>query len=408
MSKLASKLPTTFFLVTIAGCLGPTAQAQACSQPPTGLISWWPADGTPQDLVGGYDAQLSSGAGYVAGIVGQAFTLDGIDDVIQIPFDSPFDFSAGSPITIEAWIHPTSIDHGGPIVAKGQDNGSRNWWFGITGTGGQAGVAFFYSSVSGMIQQYETAGRPIQAGTWHYVAVSYVFGDASTIAIHIDGQVTSGSWTFGTGNVPPATNNFLPRIGGEEDPGANDRFVGHVDEVSIYEHSLSECQLRRIYLAGTAGKCKGDSDLDGVLDLDDNCPIASNSGQTDTDFDGAGDECDCAPGDPGLVAAPPEVDGLRLGGFGNQDRLDWCGITDDTGPATRYDICRGSTAGLPVGTESSEICLQNDHNSATIDDSAVPLDGEAFWYLVRGQNTCGTGTYGYTSDLSERMTSVCP
>lgn len=35
-----------------------------------------------------------------------------------------------------------------------------------------------------------------------------------------------------------------------------------------------------------------DSDFDGVVDLDDNCPIDSNTNQLDTDADGLGDECD--------------------------------------------------------------------------------------------------------------------
>jgi len=35
-----------------------------------------------------------------------------------------------------------------------------------------------------------------------------------------------------------------------------------------------------------------DDDDDGVLDVDDNCPLISNPGQTDTDADGRGDACD--------------------------------------------------------------------------------------------------------------------
>lgn len=38
-----------------------------------------------------------------------------------------------------------------------------------------------------------------------------------------------------------------------------------------------------------------DQDLDGVLDVDDNCPLVANPDQTDTDDDGIGDECDPTP-----------------------------------------------------------------------------------------------------------------
>ena len=35
-----------------------------------------------------------------------------------------------------------------------------------------------------------------------------------------------------------------------------------------------------------------DSDRDGVLDLEDNCPVISNPNQQDIDEDGLGDVCD--------------------------------------------------------------------------------------------------------------------
>ena len=43
---------------------------------------------------------------------------------------------------------------------------------------------------------------------------------------------------------------------------------------------------------------------------------------------------------------------------------------------------------------------------------AAPAAGQAFWYLVRGRNACGTGTYGYGATngipTTERVTQTCP
>jgi len=48
----------------------------------------------------------------------------------------------------------------------------------------------------------------------------------------------------------------------------------------------------------------GDSDADGVLDVNDNCPFIANANQTDTDGDGVGDVCDNAPN----IANPGQED----------------------------------------------------------------------------------------------------
>jgi hypothetical protein len=41
------------------------------------------------------------------------------------------------------------------------------------------------------------------------------------------------------------------------------------------------------------------------------------------------------------------------------------------------------------------------------DQAAVPA-GSGFWYLVRGRNACGTGTYGLESTGRERIVAACP
>ena len=43
-----------------------------------------------------------------------------------------------------------------------------------------------------------------------------------------------------------------------------------------------------------------DGDADGILDDDDNCPTVSNAGQTDTDLDGEGNDCDTDDDDDGV------------------------------------------------------------------------------------------------------------
>jgi hypothetical protein len=76
-------------------------------------------------------------------------------------------------------------------------------------------------------------------------------------------------------------------------------------------------------------------------------------------------------------------------------------------------VLRGSVAQLPVGPGGDdEVCLDpNNAGSSTVDPENPPVDG-GYWYLVRGVNACGVGTYGYEEDAGAqgpaRQSTTCP
>src|SRR5437899_275361 len=73
-----------------------------------------------------------------------------------------------------------------------------------------------------------------------------------------------------------------------------------------------------------------DTDGDGIIDAQDNCPAIPNPAQTDTDGDGVGDLCDPCPLAPGAEGAcqPIYVSRLRMTLAGPQSRLVWRGSLD--------------------------------------------------------------------------------
>jgi len=117
----------------------------------------------------------------------------------------------------------------------------------------------------------------------------------------------------------------------------------------------------------------------------------------------AGDHCGggaCQPGAP--ITAPPEVGGLAAAA--DKATFTWSGALS----ANQYDVLRGSTAALPVGPGGGdEVCFA-DRVGTTIVDATIPLVGNAFWYVVRGENACGPGTYGTRSTGTPRTTTTCP
>ena len=108
------------------------------------------------------------------------------------------------------------------------------------------------------------------------------------------------------------------------------------------------------------------------------------------------------------IAIPAEVANFVFGPpLNNKANLSWDSLAAPAGPATKYDIMRGALDEFPVGAGVSETCLQNDLNGISFSDGATPSAGAGFYYLIRGQNLCGVGTYGTQSDETPRVTSVC-
>jgi hypothetical protein len=76
--------------------------------------------------------------------------------------------------------------------------------------------------------------------------------------------------------------------------------------------------------------------------------------------------------------------------------------------ASDYDALRGLTPFLPVGPGGGdEACGASLGGPAFTDGSNPPL-GTAYWYIARGKNSCGVGTWGRQSNGTPRTTTTCP
>jgi len=97
-----------------------------------------------------------------------------------------------------------------------------------------------------------------------------------------------------------------------------------------------------------------------------------------------------------------EVEGLVV--LDDKETLEWAASAS----RVVYDVVRGVTGELPVGAGASETCLEAGLAGTSLADDAVPPRGQSYWYLVRGRNACGVGTYGAESGGEERATTACP
>jgi len=206
-------------------------------------------------------------------------------------------------------------------------------------------------------------------------------------------------------------------------------FVDHVSELgTATTTTLVEAYLTQpvhidtvkelVLLGDPSGWLGVDSDADGLLDREDNCPDLAGASQTDTDGDGQGDACDddddddgvdddpdCAPLDPTTWAVPNPEDALLVTGTGT---LEWSSQAATAGPSTVYDVVEGGVLDLiAAGDISAATCMVGGTSLTSATDPNPPQPGGTY-YLVRGRNACGVGGYGTDSVGTPRVGGACP
>jgi hypothetical protein len=102
------------------------------------------------------------------------------------------------------------------------------------------------------------------------------------------------------------------------------------------------------------------------------------------------------------ITAPPETQDVAVAA--DKSTYSWSAAAF----ATQYDVVRGDVAAFPVGPGGAdEFCFDN-LVGTTLNDATVPAPGTGFWYLSRGENACGVGSFGTDSSGSQRNTTTCP
>jgi hypothetical protein len=106
---------------------------------------------------------------------------------------------------------------------------------------------------------------------------------------------------------------------------------------------------------------------------------------------------DCDPSDPAVFAAPPRVLGLRVepdaGGGG--EALVWDDLDAVTGEGTVYDVVAGSLSDLLLDRDFTRAFCAAPGIPAASFSSTIPdpAPGDAVYFVTRGRNACGSGTY---------------
>jgi hypothetical protein len=222
--------------------------AQQCIPPRLSLVSWWRGEGNASDAWGTNNGTLLGGATFGAGAVGQAFQFDGSGNAVCIAASPSLDVGQGTGLTIEAWIQPTSVTIGRPIVEWVVTN-----TFGVLFMTWNAGAV--HANIVGTDGSYhmlESAPGLLVPNQFHHVAVTY--DKVSGVARLLVNGVVVKEANFGSFS-PRTSSDMMIGYRPVTSPYGPLQFFGLIDEVSLYNRGLTTNEIQAIYQAGSAGKC---------------------------------------------------------------------------------------------------------------------------------------------------------
>lgn len=218
----------------------------------TGLIGYWPFEQDPQiagtiyDVSGSANNLTMSGFttlntyGVMAGgKYGNTLSLDGTNDYT---YKSGIfaGLPTGSNISAEAWIKPVgsslAFDYNGIVSWGNRDCLSHSISLSLGSTG--------YPQVPTWCNDYSSPGPPVNFNVWNH----YVFTlNGRDVKVYMNGVETSGTLDLAKA-VPVIASRDLA-IGGLEMSGASRTFKGLIDEVRVYNRTLTAQDIAARYAA---------------------------------------------------------------------------------------------------------------------------------------------------------------
>jgi hypothetical protein len=253
--RAGRRLALMILLVVVLAGPSAHAAAGACLPPPHGMVAWWPGDGNANDVRRDHDGTLVGGAGFVPGMVDQAFQFNGTDGFVRVGDSRAWTFGNG-PFTVDLWVKFDRLGGRDPFIGHDEGGGEfAKWifWYDAQGHRPPFGPALRFhinSPTLGPLDPVVFPWQP-QVGVWYHVALTRSPNTdtrASRYKLFINGVRVARETDSHT--IPDAA---APLTIGR----AESFFLGGViDEAEVFQRALRADQIKAIYDAGAAGKCK--------------------------------------------------------------------------------------------------------------------------------------------------------
>jgi len=188
------------------------------------------------EILSHYNAGRAKYVDWVAGKSGTGLKFDGIDDYVSISNSTP---SPADTITVEAWVNWNNVNDG-EILYRSYSYFLYN---------GNSGSGLSFTVANSTTTGSASVSTAWQTGRWyHYVGTYDRSAGANNLKLYVDGVLAAQATHSGIINTP--SSGIL--LGNFNAWSGSDPFNGSIDEVGIYNRSLSADEVLARYNAGRA------------------------------------------------------------------------------------------------------------------------------------------------------------
>ncbi len=247
-------------------------QQSGCTPPPPDMVDWWTFDETTGVIANdtmGFNNQggRQNGPAVVTGKVRNALCFNGANQYVHVLNHPEVNFFGScltgvfpESFTIDAWIK-TDSNQGlmtimdkriNPQAPKGYSLFVNNGQFGFQMADGLGGPL---CGGGGACNNYLEPTPTITPGVWHHVAVVVQRCDVNGFNVgrlYVNGVIRL-TFTPRMGDISNSADLFIAM---RQPAFGYNFFRGCIDEVEIFKRALRTDEIRAIYNAGNAGKCK--------------------------------------------------------------------------------------------------------------------------------------------------------
>lgn len=236
-------LTVTFFIYC--------AEMLSAQIPTNGLVAYLPFDGNANDSSGYGNNGTVNGATLTTdrfGVQDRAYYFDGSNDVL---IQNSSSLNPTTSITICAWYKPDHYTGNGygAIYDKGYISHTSPYYeykIGSTGDGYSVSPAAFGFSltVGGVEHRIMTSGNFWTAGQYYFIVGNY---DGQTMSLYVNDTL------IGSLNLTGLISTYATQSKVGNNTTADDFVTGTIDEILIYDRSLSTSEMTSVFQEGSVG-----------------------------------------------------------------------------------------------------------------------------------------------------------